>query len=109
MKDSAAVSVKEHLSNIKPTHKETRKFVESLHVNFPLMFMKKINGEEILINLHQTSNSLSTISELLDLDTDVNVSYSQDKSLENGEDIKADTKTGGDSQPESVQSKKGRQ
>ena len=73
------------------------------------MFMKKKNGEEILINLYQTSNSLSTINELLDMDTDVNVSTPQDTSVENNGNIEADTTTGGDSQPETIKSKKGRQ
>ena len=71
IRDSATVRVREDLSNFKPTHKETRKFVLSILANFPVMLMRKKNGEETLINLHQTSNSLSTIDELLS--TEINV------------------------------------
>lgn len=48
IQDSAAVRVKEDLSNIKPTPKETRTFVQSILVTFPVMYMKKKNGEEFL-------------------------------------------------------------
>ena len=65
IQNSAIIHVKDHLSKIKNSSKETKKFIHSLLTAFPLLYLKNAKGEEFIVNLHQTSNDGDELSKLI--------------------------------------------
>ena len=65
LQNSAILQVKEHLSEVKTSSKEMKKFIWLLLDAFPLMYLTNIKGEEYIVNHHQTSNDGNELSELI--------------------------------------------